>query len=324
MGISVGSQGLSRVIDELFADIKGNFIFNYLDDLVVYSRSVKEHATHVRIALRRLQGAGFTLNPDKMTLGTTEIKYMGHLLSPRGIRVLPERVATIEAYPVPTNLTSLRRYLGMVGFYARFIPHFSKCAAVLHSLKRKGTKFEWTPQHQEAFESLKGALSHAPVLQITDFEAELILVTDASDRTISAVLNQRVDGNLAPIAYYSRHLTPAEINYTTYEECLAILFGCERCRSYLEHKEFELNCDNLALCWLLRKTKEIGRLGRWVLRLAPSKFRVKHTKGSENVVCSMAKTTTRRRWCAQVCCNLFPLSIRPWRNTRQKVNSAKT
>jgi hypothetical protein len=262
MGISVGSQGLSRVLDELFADIKGNFIFNYLDDLVVYSRSVQEHSTHVRIVLQRLQDAGFTLNPDKITLGTTEIKYLGHLLSPRGIRVLPERVATIEAYPVPTNLRSLRRFLGMVGFYARFIPHFSKCAAVLHGLKKKGMKFEWTPQHQEAFESLKRALSHAPVLQIPDFESEFILVTDASDRAISAVLNQRVDGSLAPIAYYSRLLTPAEINYTTYEkECLAILFGCERCRSYLEHKEFELNCDNLALCWLLRKTKEIGRFG---------------------------------------------------------------
>jgi hypothetical protein len=98
-------------------------------------------------------------------------------------------------------------------------------------------------------------------------------------------LKQRVDGNLAPIAYYSRLLTPAEINYTTYEKgFLAILFGCERSRSYLVLKEFELHCDNLALCWLLKKTKEIGRLGRWVLRLAPFKFGVKHTKGAENVV----------------------------------------
>ena len=285
MGISVGSQGLSRVIDELFADLKGNFVFNYLDDLIVYSRKVEEHSAHVRVVLQRLQSAGFTLNPNKITIGTAEIKYLGHLLSPRGVRVLPEGVTAIESYPVPTNLRTLRRFLGMVGFYARFIPNFSKCAAILHDLKKKGARFEWTPQHQGAFDSLKRALSHAPVLQIPDFGLDFVLVTDASDRAISAVLNQCVGGNLAPIAYYSRLLTPAETNYSMYEkECLAILFGCERCCSYLKHKEFELHCDNLALCWLLKRVKENGRLGRWVLRLAPFKFKIKHTKGADNVV----------------------------------------
>ena len=112
-----------------------------------------------------------------------------------------------------------------------------------------------------------------------------MLVTDASDLAISAVLNQRVGEELAPISYYSRLLAPAERNYSTYEkECLAVLFDCEKCRSYLEHKQFELHCDNLALCWLLKRVKAIGRFGRWVLRLAPFKFKVKHTKGTDNVV----------------------------------------
>ena len=111
------------------------------------------------------------------------------------------------------------------------------------------------------------------------------MVTDASDIAISAVLNQRVGQDLAPVMYHSRVLTPAERNYSTYEkECLAVIFGCEKGRCYLEHKEFELHCDNLALCWLLKKVKEIGRLGRWVVRLAPFKFKVKHTRGADNVV----------------------------------------
>ena len=122
------------------------------------------------------------------------------------------------------------------------------------------------------------------MLQVPDFEKQFVLVTDASDLGISAVLNQRVGDDLAPVSYYSRMLTPAE-NYSTYEkECLAVVYGCEKCRSYLEHKEFELHCDNLALCWLLKRVKEIGRLGRWVLRLAPFKFMVKHTRGADNVV----------------------------------------
>ena len=285
MGISVGSQALTRVVDELFADLKGEFVFNYLDDLVIYSRSVEEHSVHLRVALRRLQEAGFTLNPEKVVIAAKEIKYLGHLLSAQGISVLPERVAAIKAYPRPTNLRALRRFIGMTGFYARFIPNYSKRAEVLHALKRKGAKFEWTPERQSAFEELKQALSEAPVLQIPDFEKEFVLVSDASDVAISAVLNQRVGPDLAPVSYYSRLLTPAERNYSIYEkECLAVLLGCERCRSYLEHKEFELQCDNLSLCWLLKRTKEIGRLGRWVLRLAPFKFKVKHTRGAENVV----------------------------------------
>lgn len=124
MGISIGSQGLSRVVDELFADLKNDFVFNYLDDLVIYSRSLEEHAHHVRVVLDRLQGAGFTLNFDKVTIAAKEIQYLGHHLSSPGISVLPDRVAAIHSYPRPHNLRALRRFLGMIGFYARFIPVF--------------------------------------------------------------------------------------------------------------------------------------------------------------------------------------------------------
>jgi hypothetical protein len=120
------------VIDELFADLKGRYVFNFLDDLVVYSPSAEEHVLHVREVLRRLKTASFTLNPDKVTFGAVEMKYLGHLLSSRGTRVLPDRVAVIKSYPRPTNLRALRRFLGMVSFYARFLPDFSRRAAALH------------------------------------------------------------------------------------------------------------------------------------------------------------------------------------------------
>ena len=102
-----------------------------------------------------------------------------------------------------------------------------------------------------------------------------VLATGASDIAVSAVLNQRVNGELAPVACYSRLLSLAERSYSTYEkECLAVVFGCEKARTYLEHKEFELHCDNLALSWLFRNVKEVGRLGRWILRLSPFRFKV--------------------------------------------------
>ena len=110
------------------------------------------------------------------------------------------------------------------------------------------------------------------------------MATDASDLAICAVLNQRVGQDVASVAYYSRLLTAAERNYFTCEECLAVLFGYEKCHSNLEHKEFELHCDNLSLCWLLKRAKEIGPQGRCVLRSAQFKFKVRHMRGADNVV----------------------------------------
>ena len=285
MGISVGCQGLSRVIDELFSDLKGECVFNFVDDLVVYSASMEEHHKHVREVLHRLQRGGFTLNPDKVVFGASEIKYLGHLISSRGVSVLPDRIKTIQQYPPPNNLRALRRFMGMVGFYARFIPGYSDIAAALHSLKRKGVTWVWGQEQQKAFEELKHALCEAPVLQIPNFSRDFVLTTDASDVAVSAVLQQRIDGSLLPISYHSRILSPAERGYSTYEkECLGVIFGCEKCRIYLEHKPFELQCDNLALCWLLKRVKDVGRLGRWILRLSPFKFTVTHTRGIDNVV----------------------------------------
>jgi hypothetical protein len=122
---------------------------------------VEDHVIHVHDILGRLERAGFTLNPEKMTLRAKEIKYLGHILSPRGIKILPERIAVIQSYPRPKNLRDLRKCLGMIGFYGQFIPGSSGKAAVLHGLKRKGIQFDWHHEHQLAFEQLKNALCKA-------------------------------------------------------------------------------------------------------------------------------------------------------------------
>jgi hypothetical protein len=173
----------------------------------------------------------------------------------------------------------------MVGFYARFIDRFSQIAEPLHLLKRKNVKFVWGDVQQSAFLQLKESLMTPPVLQIPDFSKEFTLVCDASDVAISAVLHQNRGEDLAPIAYSSRLLSPAERKYSVYEkECLAVVYGCEKYHSYVEHKEFRLITDNQALAWLLRHAKELGRIGRWVLRLAPFKFKVGLISGKANVV----------------------------------------
>ena len=116
-------------------------MFNFLEDVVVYSRSVAEHVAHVREVLVRLQAVGFTLNQDKVTFVAPEIKYLGHILSCHGIRMLRDRVEVIKNNPRPTNLRTLRKFFCMMGFYDRFIPDFSSQASVLHALKKKVVRF---------------------------------------------------------------------------------------------------------------------------------------------------------------------------------------
>jgi hypothetical protein len=150
-------------------------------------------------------------------------------------------VETIKDFPAPRNLKARCRFLGMAGFYSRFIQEFSQIMQPLHALKRKNARFIWGEAQQTAFQQLKEALTTSPVLQIPDFSKEFTLVCDASDVAILAVLHQKNGEELAPLAYGSWLLSPIERKYSAYErECLVVVFGCEKYKSYLEHKEFGL------------------------------------------------------------------------------------
>jgi hypothetical protein len=130
-------------------------VYNFIDDLLVYSRSLGEHLEHLEMVFTRLEKAGFALNRDKLLLARKEIPFLGHLLSAEGLRILPERIEVMAAFPPPKNLKALRRFLGMVGFYGRFIPQFSRIAEPLHVLKRKNANFVWGMPNRRPFVSLK-------------------------------------------------------------------------------------------------------------------------------------------------------------------------
>jgi hypothetical protein len=239
MGISVGCQVLSRAVDSLFGNLKHQYIYNFMDDLLVYSCSMEEHLSHLKDVFSRLEKVGFTLNREKVHLAQSEITFLGHFLSADGVKILPERIEAISQFPPPKSLKAVRRFLGMVRFYANFVKGFSQLAEPLHALKRKNAKFVWDQPQQEAFERLKRSIFSPPVLQVPDFSKEFVLVCDASDIAVSGILNQRRGEGLVPIAFASRLLTSAERIYSIHEnECLAVVWACERFGVYLEHKEF--------------------------------------------------------------------------------------
>lgn len=286
MGLAVGAQTLTRLLDSIFHDVKFKFVFNYLDDLLVYSESFEEHLQHLEEVLVRLCGAGLTVNPDKVNFAQSEISFLGHLVSSRGVCIDPARTQGIRDFPPPKDVKGIARFVGMVNFYRRFIPNIAELAAPLNALRRKGAKFSWGEEQQTSFELLKEAVMQPPVLAMPDFTKDFVLQTDASSQAIAAVLSQVVDGIRQPIAYASRTLTPAEKKSSSvYElECLAVVFGVNKFRRFLEHKEFLLETDNQALSWLLAHPRQLGKIGRWVVQISSLKFSVQHVRGTQNVI----------------------------------------
>lgn len=284
-GLCVSPQSLNRVVDMIFGDIKYKYIIPFVDDICVFSKDKESHVQHLDEVLTRLGKAGLTVNPKKLKLCQESVQFLGYNISYSGLAVDPDKISVVVNYPEPKNLKQLKTFLGMTSFYAKFIPRYSELAEPLNSLKKKDAKYVWGPKQVEAFGRLKQQLVSPNVLRFPDFSKKFILQSDASGTALGAVLQQEVDGALAPVCYASRTLSSAERRHTVYElECAAAVFGVTKFKQYLEVAPFEIQTDNAALSWLFEHPKQIGKLGRWILLLSRFKFNIKHIKGSCNNV----------------------------------------
>ena len=202
-GLASGAQVLTGLLDRVFQDLKFEFVCHYLDDVVIYSKNFEDHLEHLGIVLERLRSAGLTVKPEKVVFATQEISFLGHVISPAGVRIDPERTQAIRDFPPPRDAKGISRFVGMVNFYHKFIPRLADIAAPLNALRKKDVKFMWGKPQQEAFEILKQAIAQAPVLRMADFDKKFIVQTDASGVALGAVFSQQFDGIRQPIAYAS-------------------------------------------------------------------------------------------------------------------------
>ena len=284
-GIATGAQVLTRLLDKVFSDIKFKYVYTYLDDLVVYSSNMNDHVMHLREVFKRLSEAGLTLKLSKVKFARPHLSFLGHVVSPNGVSIDHSRTQAISDFPVPSGPKAIARFVGMVNFFHKFIPNLAHVAAPLNYLRKKGVKFSWGLEQQKAFEALKGLVANPPVLATADFSKRFVLQTDASSVAVAAVLLQQHPEGRKPIAYASRTLTDQERKFSIYElEALAVLFAVEKFRLYIEHVEFDLETDNLALSWCLARPRKTGRLARWAVRLSAFKYVPHHIRGSDNVV----------------------------------------
>ena len=274
-----------RLMDEVFRGLLWKFVMVYLDDVIIYSETFEQHLEHLQIVFNRLKKAGLKLNPDKCDFVKSELEFLGHVVSDKGIRTDPAKIEKVKNFPIPTNITQLRGFLGLALYYRRFVPDFSTIAVPLNKLLKKGVTYSWTDQQQKAFDALKSCLISSPVLTFPDFKKTFVLLTDASTFGLGAILSQtNEEGHEQVIAYASRSLNKAERNYSATElECLAVVWAIKHFHPYVYGQRFQLITDHSALCHLFNTATPSGRLARWVMKLQMYDFQTIHRAGKKHL-----------------------------------------
>lgn len=284
-GLSNAPATFQRLVDVVLGPELEPFVFCYLDDIIVVAPDFEKHLEILKEVLDRLSKAGLTLNREKSHFCRPELTYLGYVVNRNGLHVDPGKVQCILDLPTPKNPSDIRRVLGMLSWYRRFVPSYSELVAPLTRLLRKSVKFNWSPQCESAFRGVKEALVSAPILCTPDFSKEFVLQTDASNYGIGAVLTQHYDEREHVICYISRTLSRTEQKFSvTEKECLAVLWSIEKLRGYLDGASFTVITDHHSLLWLDRLKDPQGRLGRWVLRLQQYDYKIIHRKGKDHVV----------------------------------------
>jgi transposase InsO family protein len=267
-------------MDQVLSGLNYRKLMVYLDDVIVYSRTIEEHLKSLREVLECFRKAGLKLKPSKCSLIQREINFLGHLISRKGIETDPAKIAAVVKWPRPTSVKEVRSFLGLASYYRRFISGFSQIAAALHALTHKNVRFVWSDKCEEAFEALKKCLTSTPILAMPVDNGRYTLDTDASAESIGAVLQQEQEGEMRVIAYASRMLSGPERNYcATRREMLAVVYFTKVFRNYLLGSQFILRTDNSALQWLRKMQLPLGQTARWLEQLEEFRFDVVHRPG---------------------------------------------
>ncbi|KAK1609126.1 hypothetical protein QYE76_032799 [Lolium multiflorum] len=278
-------QMLERCMSAIFHGFCESIVEVFMDDFSVYGNSFDNCLRNLDKVLQRCEETNLVLNWEKCHFMVNEGIVLGHKISERGIEVDRAKVEAIEKMPYPRDVKGIRSVLGHAGFYRRFIKDFSKISKPLTNLLQKDVPFVFDDDCKEAFETLKKALTTAPVVEPPDWNLPFEIMCDASDFAVGAVLGQRVDKKLNVIHYASKTLDAAQRNYaTTEKELLAVVFACDKFRPYIVDSKVTIHTDHAAIRYLMTKKDAKPRLIRWVLLLQEFDLHIIDRKGADNPV----------------------------------------
>lgn len=282
-GLKTAPATFQRAMDNVLRGLQGIHCLVYLDDILIYSNGLREHLEKLRAVFDRLRLTNLKVQLDKSEFLRREVQYLGHTLTKDGLRPNNDKIQVVIDYPIPETQTEIKRFLGFIGYYRRFIKDFSKITQPLTACLRKGKTVEKSERYIEAFQKCKELLINAPILQYPDMNKPFILTTDASEVAIGAVLSQGTIGSDRPIAYASRTLSDTERKYSAIErELLAIIWATKHFRPYLYGRKFDIVTDHKPLLWLYQLKEPGSKLTRWRLRLQEYDFDIKHKNGQLN------------------------------------------
>lgn len=285
MGLKNAPATFQRVMDHILRDFIGKFCVIYLDDILIFSTSLQEHAENLEKILQAIHKYNLKIQLDKSEFLKKETAFLGHIVTTEGVKANPEKIEAIKSWPLPRNDKELKGFLGTMGYYRKFIRDFARIVKPLTSQLRKGQKITHTKEFVETFEKCRNILTTSNILQYPDFSKPFVLTTDASNYAIGAVLSQGPIGKDKPIGFASRTLSQTEENYSTIEkELLAIVWACKYFRPYLFGNKFTLYTDHQPLTYIFNMKDPSSKLVRWRLSLEEYDYSIQYRKGSQNVV----------------------------------------
>ena len=286
-----------RLINKVLAGL--DFTFGYLDDILIYSPDVPTHLVHMRQLFQRLREADLKLNREKCNFFKSHIQYLGHLISGEGIKPLPEKLESIQEMPPPTTPKEVKQFLGLIGYYRKFVPRFANVARPLTNLTRLDQLFQWSDKCQASFELLKEALIKEPILRFPDPNKPYTLYRDANKYGWSCVLTQQYTHDIDnrqivvnhPITYVSGLFKGSQQNWVALtKEAYAIYMSIKKLTYYLEDAEITLRSDHLPLKRFLQRNTLNTKVNNWAVEISPFKITFEYIKGIKN---TLADTMSR-------------------------------
>lgn len=288
-GLTNAPATFQRLMDIVLAGLKWQCCLVYLDDIIVYSPTFEQHLADLTKVFIALAEANLTLKASKCNFCQKEVKYLGHIITPEGIKPDPALIETVIKFEEPKKVKDVQAFLGLTGYYRRFIHNYAKIAEPLHKLLRYKQNdaprsiFMWTEDCTNAFNKLKQYLTSPPIMQAPNFSFPFVLELDACEYGIGCVLTQEIENKKYVIAYASRTLTTSERKYSAVErEALAIVWATKYFRQYIEGGPVIVRSDCKALEWLKKARDPTGRLARWAMKISSFHIIIQHRPGNSN------------------------------------------
>lgn len=286
-GLTNAPATFQALMNNILRPYLDRFVVVYLDDILIYSKTAEEHLEHMDKVLSILEQHQLYAGLDKCVFGLNEVDFLGHVVGDEGIKPDPKKVEAVKSWPTPKNVHDVRSFLGLTGYYRRFVKHYAHKALPLTELTKGNVSWRWRDTVEEvAFQQLKEALISAPVMISPDPKLPYEVYTDASQFALGAVLMQDQGKGLQPIAYLSRKLSQTECNYDTGErELLGIVYALTTWRCYLEGAKFKVNSDHLNHTWFHQKKTLTRRQVKWMLWLESyySGTEITYKEGKDNL-----------------------------------------